>query len=133
MIQHITNIIENSIGLDQVENYHHMCRLLSRFRSTHTLVEVENDPLYSKFLDSVAGFSITGLSLWEWSENSITPLLVFWLKSSSTKDYVTQSIEITSPVDIKIKEILSKIVTCYLASLLSLASKSVMDGDVAES
>ncbi|OMJ10544.1 Exportin-7 [Smittium culicis] len=90
MVQHITNVIDNSIGLGLVENYHHMCRLLSRFRSTHTLIDMENDQEFEKFLDTVTGFSITGLSLWE-------------------------------------------IVTCYMASLLTLATKSVSDDGISDS
>ncbi|OMJ19628.1 Ran-binding protein 17 [Smittium culicis] len=68
-----------------------------------------------------------------WSENSITPLLTFWLKSCSAKEYITLTAENSSSIDKKVKVILLKIVTCYMASLLTLATKSVSDDGLSDS
>ncbi|KAJ2375652.1 hypothetical protein IW150_002428 [Coemansia sp. RSA 2607] len=82
----IVEILNGGIGLEDVENYHHMHRLLARFRCIHTLVEIEESPVYRELLGSVARFSLTGLTLYEWSPNSIGPLLTFWSKVASTHD-----------------------------------------------
>ncbi|KAJ2236612.1 hypothetical protein GGI13_008485, partial [Coemansia sp. RSA 455] len=76
----IAEILAGAVGLDDVENYHHMCRLLARFRCIHTLVEIEDSGVYRTLLVAAAGFTVTGLGLWEWSANSIAPLLTFWAK-----------------------------------------------------
>ncbi|KAJ1642973.1 hypothetical protein LPJ64_005217 [Coemansia asiatica] len=86
MCSGIVEILTNGIGLDDVENYHHMHRLLARFRCIHTLIEIEDSPIYRELLAAVAAFSLTGLTLYEWSPNSIAPLLTFWSKVASTHD-----------------------------------------------
>ncbi|KAJ2488598.1 hypothetical protein IWW37_004664 [Coemansia sp. RSA 2050] len=82
----IAEILAGAMGLDDVENYHHICRLLARFRCIHTLVEIEDTPVYRTLLVAAAGFTITGLGLWEWSSNSIAPLLTFWAKVAAAHD-----------------------------------------------
>ncbi|KAJ2884253.1 hypothetical protein H4R27_002238 [Coemansia aciculifera] len=82
----IAEILAGAVGLDDVENYHHMCRLLARFRCIHTLVEIEDSAVYRTLLVAAAGFTATGLGLWEWSANSIAPLLTFWAKVAAAHD-----------------------------------------------
>ncbi|KAI8320230.1 hypothetical protein GQ54DRAFT_312861 [Martensiomyces pterosporus] len=82
----IAEILTNAIGLDDVDNYHHLCRLLARFRCIHTLVEIEETPVYRELLTAAAAFTMTGLTLWEWSANSVAPLLTFWAKVAATHD-----------------------------------------------
>ncbi|KAJ2813302.1 hypothetical protein H4S07_000787 [Coemansia furcata] len=82
----IAEILAGAVGLDDVENYHHVCRLLARFRCIHTLVEIEDSPVYRTLLVAAAGFTVTGLGLWEWSSNSIAPLLTFWAKVAVAHD-----------------------------------------------
>ncbi|KAJ2466390.1 hypothetical protein GGI03_002133, partial [Coemansia sp. RSA 2337] len=82
----IAEILAGAVGLDDVENYHHMCRLLARFRCIHTLVEIEDSGVYRTLLVAAAGFTVAGLGLWEWSANSIAPLLTFWAKVAAAHD-----------------------------------------------
>ncbi|KAJ2721010.1 hypothetical protein GGI07_004249 [Coemansia sp. Benny D115] len=82
----IVDILTGGVGLDDVENYHHMHRLLARFRCIHTLVEIEETPVYRELLSSAASFSMSGLKMYEWSPNSIAPLLTFWSKVASSHD-----------------------------------------------
>ncbi|PWA03128.1 hypothetical protein BB558_000697 [Smittium angustum] len=129
MAQGIIDILNNSIGLDEVDNYHHMCRLLARLRTIHTMLEIEDKPIYEEFLDSVTRFSLTGLSLWEWSSSSVSPLLTFWVKACSSKDYISTQKGSTNNLDEKIRSMFQQIVTSYLISLVSMATKSISESD----
>ncbi|KAJ2156031.1 hypothetical protein GGF46_005454, partial [Coemansia sp. RSA 552] len=86
MSRGLADIVGGAIGLQDVDNYHHVCRLLARFRCIHTLVEIEEDPEYRSLLAAAADFTMTGLTLWEWSPNSFAPLLTFWAKVAATHD-----------------------------------------------
>ncbi|PVU89792.1 hypothetical protein BB561_005156 [Smittium simulii] len=125
--QGVIDIIENNIGLSEVDNYHQLCRLLSRFRTIHTFTEIESKPLYTQFLDAVSIFSRNGLSVWEWSENSLAPLLTFWVKTGSSKDYASGKYDSENKLVHKIKELLLDVLTNYLISLVSASSKSYIE------
>ncbi|KAJ2798242.1 hypothetical protein H4R21_004010, partial [Coemansia helicoidea] len=86
MSEGIAEILEGAVGLEDVDNYHHLCRLLARFRCIHTLVEIEEAPVYRRLLEAAAAFTMTGLTLWEWSPNSMAPLLTFWAKVAASHD-----------------------------------------------
>ncbi|KAJ2225022.1 hypothetical protein IWW45_007967 [Coemansia sp. RSA 485] len=126
MCSGIVEILTNGIGLEDVENYHHMHRLLARFRCIHTLIEIEDMPVYRELLASVATFSLTGLTLYEWSPNSIAPLLTFWSKVASTHDLRDNSnAEIAGDL---IASTLPQIIREYLRAMI-LATMRVITGE----
>ncbi|KAJ1886086.1 hypothetical protein LPJ66_009803, partial [Kickxella alabastrina] len=127
----IVEILSNGLGLEDVENYHHMHRLLARFRCIHTLVEIEDSPVYRELLSSVASFSMTGLTLYEWSPNSIAPLLTFWSKVASTHDSRDNSnAEIAGDL---ISITLPEIVREYLRSMILVTMRVVTAESMADS
>jgi exportin-7 len=65
LMQGIREILVSSIGLDDLNNYHEFCRLLSRFRSTYQWSEIAEKPEYSEWIDLVARFSIKGFENWQ--------------------------------------------------------------------
>ncbi|KAJ2746051.1 hypothetical protein GGI20_001678 [Coemansia sp. BCRC 34301] len=122
----IGEILTGAVGLDDVENYHHVCRLLARFRCIHTLVEIEDSAVYRTLLMAAAGFTATGLGLWEWSANSIAPLLTFWAKVGAAHDGRDSSnSEICGDV---IADTLPRVVGEYLRSMVQ-ATARVASGD----
>ncbi|KAJ1881003.1 hypothetical protein LPJ66_011402, partial [Kickxella alabastrina] len=127
----IVEILSNGLGLEDVENYHHMYRLLARFRCIHTLVEIEDSPVYRELLSSVASFSMTGLTLYEWSPNSIAPLLTFWSKVASTHDSRDNSnADIAGDL---ISSTLPEIVREYLRSMILVTMRVVTAESMADS
>ena len=65
LMQGTSEILLTSIGLENVNNYHEFCRLLSRFRSTHQCNEITEKPGYGEWLDLVANFSVKGFQAWQ--------------------------------------------------------------------
>ncbi|KAJ2662310.1 hypothetical protein IWW48_001885 [Coemansia sp. RSA 1200] len=122
----LVEILAGAIGLEDVENYHHLCRLLARFRCIHTLIEIEESPTYRELLAATASFTMTGLTLWEWSANSIAPLLTFWSKVASTHDARDNSnADIAGDV---IATTLPQVIREYLRAMIHATSR-VVSGD----
>src|SRR5688572_11477180 len=65
LMKGIREILVSSIGLDDLNNYHEFCRLLSRFRSTYQWSEIAEKTEYSEWIDLVARFSIKGFENWQ--------------------------------------------------------------------
>ncbi|KAJ2539934.1 hypothetical protein EV175_006288, partial [Coemansia sp. RSA 1933] len=122
----IVEILSGAIGLEDVENYHHLCRLLARFRCIHTLIEIEDSAVYRELLVAAEAFTMTGLTLWEWSANSIAPLLTFWSKVASSHDSRDHSnTEIAGDV---IAGTLPRVVREYLRAMIR-ATSLVITGE----
>ncbi|KAJ1944004.1 hypothetical protein FBU59_002727 [Linderina macrospora] len=126
----IVEVLQSGIGLDDIDNYHHMCRLLARFRCIHTLVEIEETPIYRELIVSAAGFTSTALTLWEWSPNSFAPLLTFWAKIATTHD--SRDNNKASIAGDVISDALPKIVKLYLDSMLLVTSRVVTGESAAD-
>ncbi|KAJ1990928.1 hypothetical protein GGI25_003389 [Coemansia spiralis] len=126
----IVEILVGAIGLEDVENYHHLCRLLARFRCIHTLVEIEEYPVYRELLVATASFTMTGLSLWEWSANSIAPLLTFWSKVASSYDSRDSgNAEIAGDV---IADTLPRIIREYLRAMIQTTLRFITGESMAD-
>ncbi|KAJ2576813.1 hypothetical protein GGH95_003598, partial [Coemansia sp. RSA 1836] len=99
-----------------------MCRLLARFRCIHTLVEIEDAPVYRTLLVAAAGFTATGLGLWEWSANSFAPLLTFWAKVGAAHDgRDSANTDICGDV---IADTLPRVVTEYLRAMVQATARA---------
>ncbi|KAJ2827431.1 hypothetical protein IWW50_001889 [Coemansia erecta] len=127
MARGISEILSGTIGLDDVENYHHLCRLLARFRCIHTLVEIEDASEYRDLLAAVAAFTMTGLTLWEWSPNSIAPLLTFWAKVAATHD--ARDDANTAIAGDVISETLPRVVREFLRAMVTATARAVDTGE----
>ncbi|KAJ1760877.1 hypothetical protein LPJ77_002467 [Coemansia sp. RSA 2523] len=127
MARGISEILSGTIGLEDVENYHHLCRLLARFRCIHTLVEIEDAAEYRDLLAAVASFTMTGLTLWEWSPNSIAPLLTFWAKVAATHD-VRDDSNAAIAGDV-ISETLPRVVREFLRAMVAATARAADSGD----
>ncbi|KAJ1824184.1 hypothetical protein GGH91_000523 [Coemansia sp. RSA 2671] len=121
----IAEILAGGVGLDDVDNYHHVCRLLARFRCIHTLVEIEDAPVYRALLVAAAAFTATGLGLWEWSANSVAPLLTFWAKVAAAHDGRDSSAEACGDV---IAATLPRVVGQHVRAMVE-ATARVAGGD----
>ncbi|KAJ1867918.1 hypothetical protein LPJ78_000617 [Coemansia sp. RSA 989] len=127
MSRGIADILNSAIGLDDVDNYHHLCRLLARFRCIHTLVEIEDASEYRDLLRAVAAFTMTGLTLWEWSPNSIPPLLTFWAKVAATHD--VRDDENSAVAGDVISEALPQVVREFLRAMVTATARATDSGD----
>ncbi|KAJ2311529.1 hypothetical protein H4R23_004995, partial [Coemansia sp. Cherry 401B] len=127
MARGLADVLSGAVGLDDVENYHHLCRLLARFRCIHTLVEIEDASEYRDLLAAVAAFTMTGLTLWEWSPNSIAPLLAFWAKVAATHD-ARDDANAAVAGDV-IADALPRVVREFLRAMVAATARAGSDGD----
>ncbi|CAG8605282.1 4488_t:CDS:10 [Ambispora leptoticha] len=84
IMQGTTEILMQSIHLDDLSSYHEFCRVLSRFRSTYQWSEISEKPGYGEWIDLVAGFSIKGFEAWQLAPSSVEYLNIFWAKMLSS-------------------------------------------------
>ncbi|KAJ2784420.1 hypothetical protein H4R18_001130 [Coemansia javaensis] len=130
MSEGIAEILAGAIGLEDVDNYHHLCRLLARFRCIHTLIEIEDAPVYRTLLAAAAAFTMTGLTLWEWSPNSMAPLLTFWAKVAASFDARdAANTEIAGDV---IAQTLPRVVREYLRAMILATSRAAAGESLAD-
>ncbi|KAJ1731660.1 hypothetical protein LPJ61_002425 [Coemansia biformis] len=131
MSEGIAEILEGAIGLEDVDNYHHLCRLLARFRCIHTLVEIEEAPVYRRLMEATAAFTMTGLTLWEWSPNSMAPLLTFWAKVAASHDS-RDNTNVAIAGDV-IAQTLPRVAREYLRAMVLATSRAASGESVADS
>ncbi|OZJ04255.1 hypothetical protein BZG36_02466 [Bifiguratus adelaidae] len=84
IMQEIRSILLASTGMHDSENYHEFCRMLSRFRSTYSLLEISEKQEYEEWIQLLADFTIKGFRAWQWAPHSVQYLLTFWSKMVSS-------------------------------------------------
>lgn len=84
----IKNILENSQGLSDPDNYHEFCRLLARLKTNYQLSELVVVECYSEVIQLIAKFTIQSLQMWQFAPNSIHYLLSLWQRMVASIPYV---------------------------------------------
>lgn len=63
LVVNIKNILENSQGLSDPENYHEFCRLLARLKTNYQLSELVVVECYTDVIQLIAKFTIQSLQV----------------------------------------------------------------------
>lgn len=63
LVVNIKNILENSQGLSDPDNYHEFCRLLARLKTNYQLSELVVVECYSEVIQLIAKFTIQSLQV----------------------------------------------------------------------
>lgn len=88
LVVNIKNILENSQGLSDPDNYHEFCRLLARLKTNYQLSELVVVECYSEVIQLIAKFTIQSLQMWQFAPNSIHYLLSLWQRMVASIPYV---------------------------------------------
>lgn len=90
IMQGIRNIIINTQGLDDGDNYNGFCRFLSRFRATVPLNEMVQTPGYLDWIELIANFSFKAFQSWKFAPNTSSYVLSFWTRLVQSMTYYQQ-------------------------------------------
>ncbi|KAI8099750.1 armadillo-type protein [Halteromyces radiatus] len=90
LMQGIQNIIIQSQGMDDSDNYNEFCRLLFRFRAIAPISDLSKEQGYEEWISMVADFTIKAFQSWKWSPNTASYLLGFWSRTVETMNYYQQ-------------------------------------------
>lgn len=63
LVANIKNILENSQGLSDPDNYHEFCRLLARLKTNYQLGELVVVECYSEVIQLIAKFTVQSLQV----------------------------------------------------------------------
>lgn len=111
LVVNIKNILKNSQGLSDPDNYHEFCRLLARLKTNYQLSELAVVECYSEVIQLIAKFTIQSLQvsgviskfmqkipmlkycwhflkMWQVAPNSIHYLLSLWQRNVASIPYV---------------------------------------------
>ncbi|KAI9224421.1 armadillo-type protein [Blastocladiella britannica] len=132
IIRGLSTVMEQAIGMVSAENYHELCKTLSRLKITYNLSEMvqcgsgqpaENQasPEFLKWIRNVTQFSVQGFSAeLDWSPISDSYLLTFWAKCSSTSSSPVPSQE-------EVDQCTLVVVECYINSRIAACVRIVED------
>ncbi|KAI8879866.1 hypothetical protein K501DRAFT_255961 [Backusella circina FSU 941] len=118
-ISGIRQVIINSQGLDDSDNYNEFCRLLYRFRATIPLNEMVNLPGYLEWLESIAGFSLKAFQSWRFAPNTSMYVLGFWSRVVQSMAYYKN---LDDKTVIKLQNITVELVQSYISTVLEFIS-----------
>ncbi|XP_055684267.1 ran-binding protein 16 isoform X2 [Lutzomyia longipalpis] len=91
LVRGVKNILENSKGFSDPENYHEFCRLLARLKSNYQLGELVTVDCYPEAIELIAKFTIQSLQMWQFAPNSVHYLLSLWQKMVASVPFVKSS------------------------------------------
>lgn len=84
----VKNILENSQGLSDPDNYHEFCRLLARLKSNYQLGELVTVECYAEAIQLIAKFTVQSLQMWQFAPNSVHYLLSLWQRMVASVPFV---------------------------------------------
>lgn len=76
----VTNVLQGVVGLNNPQNFHEMCRLISRLRPFYLLQDMIGVDCYVQFIDAVAKFTCNAFEQWRTTTQSQPLLLSFWMR-----------------------------------------------------
>jgi exportin-7 len=84
----IKNVLENDAKLNDTDNFHHFCRIISRLKANYQVSELLNVPEFSALLHNLNNFTLSSLRMSEnFSQNSIYYLISFWSRIAGSLSY----------------------------------------------
>jgi len=104
-------IMQNQRGLQDQDNFHVFCRLLSRLKANNQLAEIIQSEGYSTWIELLSKFTIASFNSWEWASNSIFYLLSLWSRLVMSLPYLKND---TSQLQKFVPEVLK----CYISTRL---------------
>lgn len=106
-----TDIMQNQRGLQDQDNFHEFCRLLSRLKANNQLAEIIKAEGYATWIELLAKFTIASFNSWEWASNSIFYLLSLWSRLVMSLPYLKND---TS----QLQKFVPEVLTCYITTRL---------------
>ncbi|KAI1317503.1 Exportin 7 [Mortierella claussenii] len=94
IMREVALILKTGAGqskLQDVGNFHELCRMLSKFRSTFQLGEICEYKDFEQWISLIGEFTSRGFHSWKWSPNSVPYLLIFWSKMVSSLSSAKQA------------------------------------------
>merc|ERR1712216_940950 len=83
-----TDIMQNQRGIQDHDNFHEFCRLLSRLKANNQLAELIKSEGYAVWIELLAKFTVASLNAYEWASNSIFYLLSLWSRLVMSLPYL---------------------------------------------
>uniref|UniRef100_A0A7M5UYT3 Importin N-terminal domain-containing protein n=1 Tax=Clytia hemisphaerica TaxID=252671 RepID=A0A7M5UYT3_9CNID len=77
--------------LENTDNYHEFCRLLSRIKANHQLGEILKTSEYKESIQMITKFTVTSLSVLNFAPNSLYYLLNMWQKMVASCPFVKEN------------------------------------------
>ena len=84
----VAAILRSQQGLQEEENFHEFCRLLSRIKSNFQLSEMVKSEVYPDLLSLVADFTINSFQSCPFASNSVYYLLQLWSRMVTSVAYL---------------------------------------------
>lgn len=88
LVTGVREILQSPNGLQDPNNYHEFCRLLSRLKSNYQLGELVTVDNYPDAIRLMAKFTVESLQMWQFAPNSIHYLLSLWQRMVASVPYV---------------------------------------------
>ncbi|KAL9232683.1 hypothetical protein vseg_007764 [Gypsophila vaccaria] len=121
------DILENGRGLNDHDNYHVFCRLLSRFKAHCQMSEMMSMECYNAWICLVSDFTLKSLKSWKWASNSVYYLLGLWSRMVQSLPYLKGDF----PGIVRLDEFVPKILEGFISSRFDFVETDFSD-DLAE-
>ncbi|KAH9602303.1 hypothetical protein KSS87_012981 [Heliosperma pusillum] len=111
-ISHSRENTDLVLGLNDHDNYHEFCRLLSRFKIHYQLSEMMSMEGYNAWICLVSDFTLKSLKSWKWASSSVYYLLGLWSRMVQALPHLKGDF----PGIIRLDELVPKILEGFISS-----------------
>ena len=118
-----SQILANSLGLDDPECYHEFCRLLGRLNAANQLTDLSSNAQFSMWIDQVFAFTASALKRITHLPNSMHYLLAFW------SVLVPPVAALGDRAPAQVKQYLEQVLALFVESRLQLGDHDEEDDD----
>eukprot|EP00659_Diplonema_papillatum_P023061 gene23061-35335_t len=115
IIEGILHVLRNKTGLNDPQNYHEFCKLLSRIKPNYMLTEIVNLPFYDDWIRLSAQFTVDSFVNWKQTANSSYYLLSLWQR------FLAASLYVKSSKPSMLQEYAPNVISSYIQSRLEVA------------
>lgn len=116
-------ILQTQCGLADHDNYHELCRLLSRLKANFQLSELVQCDDYKAWIALVATFTVDSFKHWEWASNSVYYLLSVWSRLVASMPYLKPE------TPSQLENYVPQIITAFINSRMELVSTLLRSAD----
>ncbi|KAK9671280.1 hypothetical protein RND81_12G019100 [Saponaria officinalis] len=121
------DILEKGRGLNDHDNYHGFCRLLSRLKVHCQMSEMMSIEGYNAWICLVSDFTLKSVKSWKWASNSVYYLLGLWSRMVQSLPYLRGDF----PGIVRLDEFVPKILEGFISSRFDFVQTEFSD-DLAE-
>eukprot|EP01012_Entosiphon_sulcatum_P048196 TRINITY_DN6640_c0_g3_i3.p1 TRINITY_DN6640_c0_g3~~TRINITY_DN6640_c0_g3_i3.p1 ORF type:complete len:1077 (+),score=296.35 TRINITY_DN6640_c0_g3_i3:284-3514(+) len=115
-------VLKNRSGLDNPENYHEFCRLLSRIKPNYQLSELVSAESYAEWIELSARFTVESFINWQVTSSSHYFLLALWSRLISAQPYLK------GEKPSRLESYVPEVTQAFVRSRLELAQAVVQSG-----